>query len=312
MPSLFISYRREDTSGEAGRLADDLASRFGRANVFIDIDAISPGVNFEDRIHQALASCQVTLVLIGDRWLTAEQPDGSRRLDAEGDYVRQEIAAALARNDVTVVPVLVEGAKMPGPEDLPPDLAPLAKINAFELSNKRWRYDFGQLCDVAERYERRWSRYLHDLPRWATRGGLAVLLAGGVAVGTILATGGGGSSGVAPNAPNRAILVPATVPPKVDECSTQLVFAVDGTAGPLRCRNGRLNSLAWQYYAKFNFQVMAAGPSATPGQVQQAMCGDLRTNSNATIPKVKQAYELAAHYYGWQFTFAPDPATLRC
>src|SRR4051812_48901491 len=128
MPSIFISYRREDTSGEAGRLAEDLGARFGRSGIFMDVDSISPGANFEDRIDGALGACQVALVLIGDRWLDARPPDGRRRLDQDGDYVRHEIAAALARRDVTVVPVLVEGATMPTPSELPPDIAGLAKI----------------------------------------------------------------------------------------------------------------------------------------------------------------------------------------
>src|SRR2546430_7627981 len=136
MPSIFISYRREDTSGEAGRLAEDLAEQFGRSSVFIDIDAIGPGADFEQRIRDALDACQMALVLIGDRWLDA-LPEERRRIDEEGDYVRQEIATALERSDVTVVPVLVEGAKMPVPGELPPEISALAKRNAVELSNKR-------------------------------------------------------------------------------------------------------------------------------------------------------------------------------
>src|SRR6516162_5984301 len=78
---IFISYRRDDTSGEAGHLAADLGKRFGRENVFIDIDTIAPGVDFETRINQALSACRVTFVLIGNHWLNATLPDGKRRLD---------------------------------------------------------------------------------------------------------------------------------------------------------------------------------------------------------------------------------------
>src|SRR5207244_4133019 len=140
MASVFISYRRADTSGYAGRLAEALADRFGRENVFMDVDSIAAGADFEDRIHTALGASQVALVLIGDEWLLAE-PDGRRRIDDQDDYVRTEIAAALKRNDVTVVPVLVEGVRMPDAAELPSDIAPLTKRNAFELSNKRWRSD---------------------------------------------------------------------------------------------------------------------------------------------------------------------------
>ena len=310
MPSIFISYRREDTSGEAGRLAQDLGSRFGRSSIFMDVDSISPGANFEAGIDGALAACQVALVLIGDRWLDAKLSDGRRRLDHEDDYVRHEIAAALGRRDVTVVPVLVEGARMPAAAELPSDISGLAKINAFELSNKRWPYDLGQLCDIAERYEGGFQRALRAVPRWAWATGLALVAACVIAAVVVLATGGSthDSSGTAA----RATLVPATVPPKVDECSAQLQFAVDGTAGPLRCRNGHLNSLAWQYYAKFNPLVMALGPRATPGQVVQAICSDLHSNTSTTVPKETAAYQLAALYYGWNFAIAPDPATLSC
>lgn len=310
MPSIFISYRREDTSGEAGRLAEDLESHFGRSSIFMDIDSISPGVNFEERIDGALTACEVALVLIGDRWLHVKHPDGQRRLDDDGDYVRHEIAAALGRPDVTVVPVLVEGAKMPTPAELPADISGLAKINAFELSNKRWAYDLGQLRDIAERHEGGLRRALRGIPRWAWASILTLLVAAVIAAIVVLASGG--STNSSPGTTARPILVPATVPPKVDVCSSQLVFAVDGTAGPLKCQNGHLNSLAWQYYAKFNLIVMALGPRATPGQVDEAICNDLRANRSVTIPKETDAIRLATLYYGWSFALTPGPVGLRC
>ena len=192
MPSVFISYRRLDTAGEASHLADDLVERFGRSSVFIDIDSISAGADFEARIGEALDACQVALVLIGDRWLTIELPDGSRRIDDEADYVRKEIAAALGRADVTVVPVLVEDAEMPPAGELPSDISRLPKLNAVELSNKRWRYDLGQILDIAERHDRWWRRFVRWLPRWARRGGPVVALAAVSVVAVVLATSGGG------------------------------------------------------------------------------------------------------------------------
>jgi TIR domain len=169
IPSIFISYRRDDTAGHAGRLADALISHFGRANVFIDVAAISPGVDFEQRTRQALASCQLALILIGPRWLTLENPDGTRRIDADGDLVRQEVADALNRPDLTVVPVLVESASMPTTAELPPDIASLAKLNAFDLTNKRWHYDVAQLAQFARRYDKWWWRMLLRTPRLALR-----------------------------------------------------------------------------------------------------------------------------------------------
>ena len=165
IPSIFISYRREDTAGEAGHLADALRSRFG-SNVFIDVDSISPGVDFEEKITNALRLCRVAFVLIGKHWLTEALPDGTRRLHDKRDYVRKEVALALERPDLQVVPVLVEGADMPSQDELPSDIARLTRLNAFELSNKRWQFDVRQLSEVALHYDTWW----HRLPRWVTRG----------------------------------------------------------------------------------------------------------------------------------------------
>jgi TIR domain len=292
VPSIFVSYRRDDTSGQAGHLAGDLRKRFGRENVFIDVDTIAPGTDFEQQIHRALDVCRVTLVLIGPRWLDTTLPDGTRRLDDRRDLVRQEIAAALRRPDVTVVPVLVEGTQMPTAEQLPADIAELAKRNALELSNKRWRYDVGQLCSAAARYDRWYSRLLRQRRLWAAVAGLMVLAGIGVVV---IATSGG----------SRPILVPATVPPVVDECTSQLTTAVDGTVGPLKCPGNRINTLAWQYYAKFNPLVMTLGRFATEGQVASTLCSDLKNSTIATIPKEVEAYQMSALYYGWRFVISP-------
>jgi hypothetical protein len=175
MTSIFISYRHDDTSGEAGHLAADLRKRFGRESIFIDIDTIAPGTDFETRIDQALSACHVTFVLIGKRWLTIALPDGTRRLDYEHDYVRKEIGTALRRPDIRVVPVLVEGAAMPSADQLPADISELAKRHAVELSHKRWRYDLSQLYAIAERYDGWFSR-LFSRPRlWLTAAGVMAL-----------------------------------------------------------------------------------------------------------------------------------------
>lgn len=122
-----MNYRRDDTSDAAGRIHDRMSSAFGEANIFKDVDAIPIGVDFGDHIRKTLARCRVVLVLIGPNWLT-EQND-ERRIDASGDWVRQEIEIAFAQN-VQVVPVLVNGATMPTVEALPPSIAKLATLNA--------------------------------------------------------------------------------------------------------------------------------------------------------------------------------------
>src|ERR1700752_1555576 len=111
---IFINYRREDTAGHAGRLHDVLNKRFHGA-VFMDVDKIEAGQDFVDVIDEAVGKCRVLIVMIGRQWLSVANLDG-RRLDNPDDFVRREIAAALIR-DVTVVPVLVEGAGMPPQQD---------------------------------------------------------------------------------------------------------------------------------------------------------------------------------------------------
>ena len=110
---IFVSYRRQESSHLAGRLYDRLADRFGEGQVFIDVDAIEPGVDFAEEICRAVAACKVLLAIIGPTWLTATDERGRRRLDDPDDIVRLEIEAALARG-VRVIPILVEGAVMPG------------------------------------------------------------------------------------------------------------------------------------------------------------------------------------------------------
>lgn len=146
--NVFINYRREDTAGHAGRLFDRLSSRLpGR--VFMDVDTIEPGVDFAEVIGQAVGKCEVLIVMIGREWLRVKDAAGSRRLDAPEDFVRLEVAAALQRN-IRVIPVLVEGAAMPRPDDLPPDLARLSRRNAIELSDARWAFDVDRLIQTIE------------------------------------------------------------------------------------------------------------------------------------------------------------------
>lgn len=146
MPGVFISYRRDDSKGFAGALLRELNRRIGADQVFMDFEDIPGGADFPSVLKEAVASSDVVLVLIGPKWLEAKNADGTRRLDDASDYVRQEIAIALQTNS-RVVPVLVDGAKMPAVGELPPDLRPLATRNALELSNPRWDEDVAKLTD---------------------------------------------------------------------------------------------------------------------------------------------------------------------
>ena len=147
--SVFLSYRRSDTSGHAGRICDDLERHF-RLPVFRDIDAISAGTDFVHALEQAITAATVVVVLIGDTWLSGVAEDGSRRLDDPADHVRREVAMALSDASSTVVPVLVDGAVMPREEELPASLRALARLQAIELSDSRWEYDMALLVRVLE------------------------------------------------------------------------------------------------------------------------------------------------------------------
>jgi hypothetical protein len=143
---IFICYRRLTTSHVAARLYDPLAEQFGEARVFLDVYAVRPGVDFVEEIGRSIASGTVLLVLIGQGWADARDDQGGRRLDDPGDVVRREVEAALERG-LRVIPVLVDGASMPRPEDLPPSLAGLARRQAASLRHETFRDDVHRLVE---------------------------------------------------------------------------------------------------------------------------------------------------------------------
>lgn len=146
MGNVFISYRRDDAAGYARAIYEELTERFSPERVFMDVDAIEPGLPFDEVIRDAVGQCEVLLVLIGARWL-APRPEGGTRLDDERDFVRIEIAAALARK-IRVIPVLLDGTPMPKEAELPEPLRGLAWRNAIELSNTRFNADVNRLVEV--------------------------------------------------------------------------------------------------------------------------------------------------------------------
>jgi TIR domain len=148
-PKVFISYRRQETAAHAGRLYDAMVPRFGESNVFMDVD-LEPGIDFVQRITEAVAGCHVLIVVMGPTWATLEDEDGVVRIADPEDFVRLEVVTALKRSDVTVIPVLVSGARMPDPDDLPPEIRTITRRNALELSDTRWRYDVGRLTSTLD------------------------------------------------------------------------------------------------------------------------------------------------------------------
>src|ERR1017187_5496007 len=126
---IFISYRREDSAPHALSIAQYLERQFGGDSVFIDVDRIRAGENFVSVLNDRLGLSNVMLTIIGPNWVKTRDSSGKRRLDDPNDWVRMEVASALAK-EIRVIPVLVGGAKLPKVEDLPDDLKSLVKRQA--------------------------------------------------------------------------------------------------------------------------------------------------------------------------------------
>src|ERR1700740_1543289 len=144
MNTVFISYRRETTAGEARALFNELLGKLGKNSVFMDVDSIALGRDFRGALQKTLESCDLMLVLIGKDWADVKDEEGRPRLQNPRDFVRLEIEAALKR-DIIVTPILVQGAHMPAPEQLPAEIRDLVYRNGFELSHNRWESDFAEM-----------------------------------------------------------------------------------------------------------------------------------------------------------------------
>jgi hypothetical protein len=141
---IFISYRRGDSAGFAGRIYDRVASRLTRKRVFFDVDNIDLGADFVRVISDRVAACGALVAIIGRDWLSSTDQQGRRRLDDPDDFVRVEIETALQR-EIPVIPVLVDGAVMPRKENLPDVLKPLARRQGLEISHLRFDTDLERL-----------------------------------------------------------------------------------------------------------------------------------------------------------------------
>jgi hypothetical protein len=160
MASTFISYRREDAPGYAGRIYDRFVQSLGRADVFLDVDRIDPGADFEQVITQRLAQCAVFLAVIGPRWLEKGPGRQLPRIFEDKDFVRVELRTALA-SGARVIPVLVAGASLPQSVELPMDIADLVRRQAVVLGDSDFHHDVGNLITlVAEIMGKRAPRSL--------------------------------------------------------------------------------------------------------------------------------------------------------
>jgi len=179
MGKIFINYRREDSRGEARGIFDRLNTRFP-GQVFMDVSALEPGMDFVQAIDDEIGACDACVVVIGKDWLGITNASGQRRLDDIQDFVRLEIATALKRG-IAVVPALVGGATMPTAADLPADLQALTRRNALYLTDQGWDDDVNRLVRALERTVRGARKQNGKSARRAWRwlgiaGALAVIL----------------------------------------------------------------------------------------------------------------------------------------
>ena len=144
-PRIFISYRRTD-SFAVGRLADGLSQVFGKKTVFRDVSGIAPGEHFEDRILQELDSADVVIAAIGRTWL-GQRTFGRKRIAERGDWVRREVEHALGTGK-PLIPVLLDGAPLPRPRQLPRTLRSLTGVNARPMTDDNWAEEFKRLIET--------------------------------------------------------------------------------------------------------------------------------------------------------------------
>ena len=150
MSRIFINYRREDTAPNASRIYEWLSERYGDEQVFMDVDTIEPGLDWMQAIDRAVGSADLVLALIGTDWLN----EFERRGFETDDPMRHELETALGREDIRVIPLLVNGAKMPQSTELPPTLASLARRHALEImrpGDERFRVDKQALLERVDR-----------------------------------------------------------------------------------------------------------------------------------------------------------------
>lgn len=177
----FISYRRSDTQDFSGRLADRLRETPGIREVFIDVDGIDPGEAFPKKLETALKEADAILIVIGPAWAGPKEPGAPGRIFDEGDFVRLEVRRALASGQ-RAIPVLANGAAMPGPLDLPEDLRPLAALNAVSVRHGDFERDVDYLVDLVLKRKKpsAVSAYLnrHPLQAGLLRGALGFVIGG--------------------------------------------------------------------------------------------------------------------------------------
>jgi hypothetical protein len=168
MARIFVSYRRHDSAGHAGRLYDHLRDYFGSSRVFMDVEGIEPGTDFTQVLDERIARAEVVIAVVGPNWLPAAGARGSGRIDRTEDYVFREIATAFARG-VEVIPVLVAGAAVPPRSELPDELADLTRRHMYAVNDTAFAASLARLIRAVERSAARTRERRRLAPRPATQ-----------------------------------------------------------------------------------------------------------------------------------------------
>jgi hypothetical protein len=145
---VFINYRGEDSQSYGALLHLALSRTIGSGQIFLDSESIPAGVDFVDQLIWRVRDADIVLAVIGSRWLTAADSAGRRRIDNPRDWVRRELVEAL-NVGTRVIPVLVDGARMPSESELPGDLAALGRCQYRQLRHRDMAADLNRiLADI--------------------------------------------------------------------------------------------------------------------------------------------------------------------
>jgi hypothetical protein len=280
---IFITYRREDASGHAGRLYDALAFRFGAENVFMDVDTIDPGRDFVEAIEEAVRQCDVLVALIGRSWLTARDPAGGRRLDNPADFVRLELERAL-ETGVVVIPASVQGVPALDERELPPSLQPLARRQAIELRDAAWHDDVNRLIRQLEKLAAEAKEPVPAAadvapakpPRHRRRLLLLALVVAAiiaaVAAAAVLSTSGGGKPST-DSVPQRGLL--QTIPAVTRPTCHSITYGEKSAQASLECAGVKLDVI---------YNVFAQAATLDGWYVQQRQAANPPAGSGGCTP----------------------------
>lgn len=278
--AIFIGYRRDDTADVAGRIYDALERKFGRERLFKDVDNLRPGADFGAYIQTVLPRCQVALILIGPHWLDARDEAGARRLDDPNDWVRIEIETALATPGLDVVPVLVNGARMPRSDELPESLRPLLRRHAAVIRrDPDFRDDVGKLSAALSESVKTGLLDLSSIgggrkampapERAPPQRNAGMMFVGGVAVALALVAAGYGA---------WRFLGPPASPP-AETASTATTAAGEDAGGP----RGAATTATTQSQQQ----------QAPPQQQKQAQAPPVQATTVQTPPQTQQQAQIA-------------------